>query len=182
MEGHVDLGIFFAHPDQALLELLETAEDVAVVGPKAGEVDVGEEEHTLGDPQPAMACSVAGQMHRLDRYATEIPHGAVGVALGIRTRLVVELLEVLLLEVGMLFRRGFGERHQRLNAASDREVIVMDVDPGIGERTIPGDVVFMSVTVDHRIDRRLDPEVDHRDRRIDDHRFPPWISSELPDG
>ena len=39
----------------------------------------------------------------------------------------------------MLFRRGFGERHQRLNAASDREV-VMDVDPGIGERTIPSDV------------------------------------------
>ena len=83
MEGHVDLGLFVTHPDQALLELLETAEDVAVVGPKAGEVDVGEEEHTLGDPQPAMACSVAGQMHRLDRYATEIPHGAVGVALGI---------------------------------------------------------------------------------------------------
>ena len=30
----------------------------------------------------------------------------------------------------------------------------------------------MAVTVDHRIDRRLDPEIDHGDRRIDDHRLP----------
>ena len=74
-------------------------------------------------------------MHRLDRHAAEIPHGAVGIALSIGTRLVVELLEVLLLEVGMLFRRGVGERHQRLDAASDREVVVMDVDPGVGERS-----------------------------------------------
>ena len=111
-------------------------------------------------------------MHRLNRHAAEIPHGAIGIALSIGTRLVVELLEVLLLKVGMLFRRGVGERHQRLDAASDREVVVMDVDPGIGERAVSGDVVLMAVTVDHRIDRRLDPEIDHRDRRIDDHRLP----------
>ena len=55
MEGDVDVGFFLAHPDQALLELLEAAEHVAVVGPEAGEIDVGEEEDPLGDPQTALA-------------------------------------------------------------------------------------------------------------------------------
>src|SRR5690606_14175160 len=60
-------------------EALEAAGGVAVVGPEAGEVDVGDEEEAVGlDEEAAVAAGVPGQVHDVHDAPAEVEAGTVG--------------------------------------------------------------------------------------------------------
>ena len=168
--GHVEAGVLVADLHQRRLEVLEIAPHVAVVRAEPGEVDVGQEEH-VADPEPAVTAGVAGEVDGLDGDATaEIEDVPVLEALGVGPRRVVELLED-----GRRERVVDGhpvDVHQALQAVGAEEVLVVDVDAGVGEEAVAGEVVLVAVAVDDGIDAHRRPAaLDDGDRGVDDQRL-----------
>ena len=91
MEGDVVVGLLIADADQRLLEVVEAAEHVAVVGPEAGEIDIGQEEHPAGDAEPAVTGGVPRKVHGLDGDAAEVPDMPVLEGERVGSGAVVEL-------------------------------------------------------------------------------------------
>ena len=77
MEGHIEIRILIADLSEAGLEVFEITPNVSVVGAKSGQVDVGEKEHAVGDPKPAVASGMSWKVHRLGLDLAEIEDGAV---------------------------------------------------------------------------------------------------------
>ena len=97
---------------------------------------------------------------------------AVGEAMGVGARHVVELVDDHLLERVTGLAGEPVDRHQPLHRLGPREVVVVDVQPGARKRTIAGHVVFVAVAVDDRVDPHRRPALgDDGDRRVDEHRF-----------
>ena len=94
MERDVEVGVLVAYSVDAVLEVIEIAEDIAVVRAKAGEVDIGEEEDAVGNAEPAVANRMPGQVDRLNLDAAKVPHRTVLIADGIGSRRVVERREI----------------------------------------------------------------------------------------
>ena len=62
--------------------------------------------------------------------------------------------------------------HQPVQAVDAGQVLDVDVDPGVGERPVAGDVVLVAVAVDDGVDRhRCAAPLDDGDRRVDEHRL-----------
>ena len=170
VERHVPAGVLVADLGQARLEVLEVAPHVAVVRPEAGQVDVGQEEHVAADAEAAVATGVAGQVHGLDgRAAAEVEDVTVGEAVGVGTGREAELLDDGRRE--RVVDRHAVDVHQALQALHAREVLDVDVDPGIGERAVAGDVVLVAVAVDDGVDGDRRAALDDRHRRVDEQRL-----------
>ena len=183
VERHVEVGVLVADLDEAGLEVVEVAPHVAVVRPEAGEVDVGQEEHPVADPEAAVAAGVPGQVDGLDRgAAAEVEDVAVGEAGGIGPRRVVEVLDDLGGE--LVVERQAVHGHQALEAVDAGEVLGVDVDRGVGEQPVAGDVVLVAVAVDHGVDghRRAARSTTVIDGSMMSVSARPLTSSELPDG
>lgn len=77
MEGDIEIRILIADLPETGLEVFEITPNVSVVGAKSGQVDVGEKEHAVGDPKPAVASGMSWKVHRLGLDLAEIEDGAV---------------------------------------------------------------------------------------------------------
>ena len=85
----------------------------------------------------------------------------------------MELIEYLLAEVGPGLALESVHVHESVEAHGTKQVIVMNVDPGFGEQTIAGEVVFMRMAVHHRVDRNASTTAfNDGDRRVDDDGLP----------
>ena len=119
-----------------------------------------------------MAAGVPGQVHGLDGGAAEVEDVAVDEALGVGPRRVVEVLDDLGGE--LVVHRQPVHGHQPVEAADAGQVLGVDVDAGVGEQPVAGDVVLVAVAVDDGVDRhRRAAPLDDRDRRVDDQRLGP---------
>ncbi len=173
MEGDVVIGFLFAHLQQARFELLEVAPRIPVVGAEAGQIDVAEEEHAVGDPEPAVAAGVARQVHGLDLdTAAEVEHVAVGEAFGVGAGGVVELGEDRRGEVRTNGAFEAVDVEEAVEAVGGMQVVVVDAEASVGEQSVAGHVVFVTVAVQHEVDRHRGAALGHdRHRRIDDQRL-----------
>ena len=77
MEGDIEIRILIADLPETGLEVFEITPNVSVVGAKSGQVDVGEKEHAVGDPKPAVASGMSWKVHRLGLDLAEIEDGSV---------------------------------------------------------------------------------------------------------
>lgn len=59
MEGDIEIRILVADLSETGLEVFEITPYISVVGAKPGEIDVGEKEHAVGDPKPAVAAGMS---------------------------------------------------------------------------------------------------------------------------
>ena len=110
-------------------------------------------------------------MHGLDGHTAEIEHVAVAESLGVGPWLEEELLREQSACLAPLLVGRALDLHEPVEAQHS-EVVVVDVDPGVGEQAVAGHMVFVTVAVEHRVDRHVHAAVGHdRDRGIDDDRL-----------
>ena len=112
---------------------------------------------------------VAGEVHDGDGDTPEIDLVAVGEPRGIRPRHVVELVHEHRSKMGIDIGLHAIDRHQAVERVHASHVVLVDVDPGVGEQVDPGEVVLVRVGQHHVVDHgRGAAAVDHRCGGIDD--------------
>ncbi len=134
------------------LEVGEARPGVAVVGPEAGEIDVGEIEHVVGlDPEERVAACVPGCVQHADAHAAaEIEDVAVAERLRVGPRDEVELLDDSLAEGG-LHRLGIAvDRHHGVERTDAGQIRFVQMPGHAGEEVVAGDVVLVAMAVERR--------------------------------
>jgi hypothetical protein len=97
--------------------------------------------------------SVARQVDSFDRVVTQLPNVAVLEPLGVRAGGVMELFEAQRGEVASRLSLEAVDLHQAVEALGREQVIVMDVNSGVGEQTVAWDMVLVTMTVEYGVDR-----------------------------
>ncbi len=172
MRGDPDPSRELDHAFQGGPEGRETRAGVAVIGPKAREVDIADEGNSAGlDQQHAMAGSMTGHVDRLDAHPAQIPTRAVVVggrvgALPI-AKLVDHFLPQRLQRGGLVTIMGC----EPFPAARGCDIGLVHEEGTIGKPADTHHVILVDMPQDHQIgvgQLRVDLERDEgqvKDRR-----------------